>query len=118
MYGVQLGHPSPTADVLTQGLWLAEQCGATRLAAQLRSVLKSQGVRAKVRTVAGVGALTASERRVAALAGAGRSNKEIAQELKIWLQTVKSHLHSLYEKLGVSDRAAAVAEAMRRGMLD
>jgi ATP/maltotriose-dependent transcriptional regulator MalT len=28
------------------------------------------------------------------------------------------HLHHLYEKLGVSDRAAAVAAAMRRGMLD
>jgi two-component system nitrate/nitrite response regulator NarL len=32
--------------------------------------------------------------------------------------TVKSHLGALYEKLGVSDRAAAVAEAMRRGLLE
>jgi two-component system nitrate/nitrite response regulator NarL len=31
---------------------------------------------------------------------------------------VKSHLQALYEKLGVSDRAAAVAEAMRRGLLE
>jgi two-component system nitrate/nitrite response regulator NarL len=31
---------------------------------------------------------------------------------------VKTHLRSLYEKLGVSDRAAAVAEGMRRGLLE
>jgi two-component system nitrate/nitrite response regulator NarL len=31
---------------------------------------------------------------------------------------VKSHLGRLYEKLGVSDRAAAVAEAMRRGIVE
>jgi two-component system nitrate/nitrite response regulator NarL len=31
---------------------------------------------------------------------------------------VKTHLQRVYEKLGVSDRAAAVAEAMRRGILD
>ncbi|MCA1701542.1 MAG: DNA-binding response regulator, partial [Actinobacteria bacterium] len=32
--------------------------------------------------------------------------------------TVRTHLQHLYEKLGVSDRAAAVAEAMRRGLLE
>jgi two-component system nitrate/nitrite response regulator NarL len=31
---------------------------------------------------------------------------------------VKSHLQAIYEKLGVSERAAAVAEAMRRGLLE
>ena len=32
--------------------------------------------------------------------------------------TIKSHLRSIYAKLGVGDRAAAVAEAMRRGLLE
>jgi len=32
--------------------------------------------------------------------------------------TVKTHLKTLYEKLGVSDRAAAVAESMRRGLIE
>ena len=32
--------------------------------------------------------------------------------------TVKTHLQHIYEKLGVSERAAAVAEAMRRGLLE
>ena len=36
----------------------------------------------------------------------------------IGASTVKTHTQRLYEKLGVSDRAAAVAEAMRRGLLE
>ena len=104
-YAVHLGHPAPTADVLTQGLWLAERCGATRLASQLRSDLRSQGLRAKVRPVAGVGALTASERRVAALAGSGRTNKEIAQELFVTVKTVETHMARTFQKLGISSRS-------------
>jgi two-component system nitrate/nitrite response regulator NarL len=48
----------------------------------------------------------------------GRSAPEIARRIHLSPATVKSHLQSLYEKLGVSDRAAAVAEAMRRGLLE
>ena len=40
------------------------------------------------------------------------------KELYIGASTVKTHTQRLYEKLGVSDRAAAVAEAMRRGLLE
>ena len=42
----------------------------------------------------------------------------IAKQLYLSSATVKTHLQHLYEKLGVSDRAAAVAEAMRRGLLE
>ena len=49
---------------------------------------------------------------------AGRSAPEIGKVIHLSPATVKSHLQSLYEKLGVSDRAAAVAEAMRRGLLE
>jgi two-component system nitrate/nitrite response regulator NarL len=48
----------------------------------------------------------------------GRSAPEIARQLHLGTTTVKTHLQRVYEKLGVSDRAAAVAEAMRRGILD
>ena len=48
----------------------------------------------------------------------GLSAPEIGREIQLGTATVKSHLHSLYDKLGVSDRAAAVAEGMRRGMLE
>jgi two-component system, NarL family, nitrate/nitrite response regulator NarL len=48
----------------------------------------------------------------------GRSAPDIGRLIHLSPATVKSHLQSLYEKLGVSDRAAAVAEAMRRGLLE
>ena len=48
----------------------------------------------------------------------GATNREAAKRLFISESTVKTHLVHLYEKLGVSDRAAAVAEAMRRGLLE
>jgi two-component system nitrate/nitrite response regulator NarL len=62
--------------------------------------------------------LTAREQEVLALVSQGFSAPDIGKHIHLSTTTVKSHLHSLYEKLGVSDRAAAVAEAMRRGMLD
>jgi two-component system, NarL family, nitrate/nitrite response regulator NarL len=46
------------------------------------------------------------------------SAPEIGRRLYLSTATVKSHLQSLYEKLDVSDRAAAVAAAMRRGLLE
>ncbi len=48
---------------------------------------------------------------------AGRSNGEIARELIITEQTVKSHLVHIYTKLGVSSRTAAVSLARERGIL-
>ena len=42
----------------------------------------------------------------------------IGRQLFLSPATVKTHLGHLYEKLGVGDRAAAVAEAMRRGLLE
>ena len=48
----------------------------------------------------------------------GQSAPEIAAALYIEPSTVKSHLQNIYEKLGVSERAAAVAEGMRRGLLE
>jgi two-component system nitrate/nitrite response regulator NarL len=48
----------------------------------------------------------------------GRSAPDIGKLIHLSPATVKSHQQSLYEKLGVSDRAAAVAEAMRRGLLE
>jgi DNA-binding CsgD family transcriptional regulator len=47
----------------------------------------------------------------------GATNREIAETLFISEATVKTHLLHIYEKLGVRDRAAAVGEAYRRGLL-
>jgi two-component system nitrate/nitrite response regulator NarL len=62
--------------------------------------------------------LTPREREVLKLVADGRSAPEIGQLIHLSPATVKSHLHAIYEKLGVSERAAAVAEAMRRGLVE
>lgn len=63
-------------------------------------------------------ALSAREHEILVLIADGLSAPEIARRLFLSVATVRSHLQSLYEKLGVSDRAAAVAAAMRQGMLE
>lgn len=62
--------------------------------------------------------LSLRERQVLEGFARGRSIPQVAAELMIGASTVKTHTQRLYEKLGVSDRAAAVAEAMRRGLLE
>jgi two-component system nitrate/nitrite response regulator NarL len=63
-------------------------------------------------------ALSERERQVLQAFARGRSIPQTASELYIEPSTVKTHTQRLYDKLGVSDRAAAVAEAMRRGLLE
>ncbi|MGZ4200834.1 MAG: response regulator transcription factor [Thermoleophilaceae bacterium] len=61
--------------------------------------------------------LTPRELEVLALAAEGRSGPQIGRELFVSPATIKTHLRNIYDKLGVKDRAAAVAEGMRRGLL-
>jgi DNA-binding NarL/FixJ family response regulator len=63
------------------------------------------------------GPLSPRELEVLELVAAGSTNREAAAKLFISEATVKSHLVSVYEKLGVNDRAAAVAEGFNRGLL-
>lgn len=62
--------------------------------------------------------LTPREAEVLHLIAQGLSAPEIGRQIHLSPATVKTHLHTLYEKLGVAERAAAVAEAMRRGLLE
>jgi DNA-binding NarL/FixJ family response regulator len=61
--------------------------------------------------------LTGRERSILGLLGEGFTNKEIGEQLHISPLTVKTHLQAIFEKLGVSDRAHAVATAFRRGLV-
>lgn len=61
--------------------------------------------------------LSPREREILSLAAEGRSGPEIARILFLSPNTIKTHLANIYEKLGVSDRAAAVAKALREGVL-
>jgi NarL family two-component system response regulator YdfI len=62
--------------------------------------------------------LTDRELEVLTLVAQGERNKEIAVRLGITERTVKAHLTSIYNKFGVDSRAAAVAHAMARGLMD
>jgi DNA-binding NarL/FixJ family response regulator len=61
--------------------------------------------------------LTAREREVLDLLGRGLSNKLIARELHISEHTVKFHISSLYAKLQVNNRAEAVSQGARHGLI-
>jgi two-component system NarL family response regulator len=61
--------------------------------------------------------LTGRELSVLELIVAGKSNKEIAQDLGILESTVKTHVNSLLSKLGVSDRTQAATSALQRGIV-
>lgn len=69
---------------------------------------------------AGLGSRSLSEREleVLRLAAEGLSGPEIAERLVLGPATIKTHFEHVYEKLGVSDRAAAVAQALRTGVID
>ncbi len=61
--------------------------------------------------------LTPREREILTLAAEGRSAPEIARILFLSPSTIKTHLSNIYDKLEVNDRAAAVAKALREGVL-
>ena len=65
----------------------------------------------------GAGALSLRELEVLRGVASGNTNAAIAAELHISQATVKTHLLHIYDKLGVSDRAAAVAVAYESGIL-
>lgn len=62
--------------------------------------------------------LSARELEVLRLASDGASGPEIAQRIHVSPETVKTHFDHAYEKLGVRNRAAAVAVALRSGLID
>jgi DNA-binding CsgD family transcriptional regulator len=61
--------------------------------------------------------LTSRETEILICLADGKVYKEIALELSLTTSTVRSHLHHIYHKLGVADRAQAVLLATRRGWI-
>jgi DNA-binding CsgD family transcriptional regulator len=95
---------SEARPLLRCALDLAAACGARALAARAREELVTAGARPRRERMSGVEALTASERRVAHMAAAGMTNREIAQALFVTIKAVALHLTHVYEKLEIAGR--------------
>lgn len=89
--------------------------GETVVPAELAAGLADQ---IRLRTQSEAPVLSPREQQVLEGFARGLSIPALAAELYLGASTVKTHTQRLYEKLGVSDRAAAVAEGMRRGLLE
>ncbi|MDA0185418.1 AAA family ATPase [Solirubrobacter phytolaccae] len=96
------GRPDYAREPLTRAHELAEVCGAERLLGNIRTELLAVGVEPEAAMPRGVASLTATERRVAALAAAGRAEREIAQELFVTPRIIEIKLGSALRKLGAS----------------
>jgi DNA-binding NarL/FixJ family response regulator len=98
-------HKKAAHDALEQAATIYEQLGAPARADRCRAEAARIGLR---RTTE---ALTESERRVAELAAAGKTNREIAAELFISRRTVEANIARIYKKLDIHTRAALAARA-------
>ena len=96
----QASQKKAAREALEQALAIFEEVGAQLWADKARAELARIGGRR-----AGGDDLTETEKRVAGLAAAGRSNKEIAAALFMGVSTVEAHLSHVYRKLGIRSRA-------------
>jgi class 3 adenylate cyclase/DNA-binding CsgD family transcriptional regulator len=105
-------HRAEARDHLRDALELAQRLGAKLLAEEAHEELIATGARPRRVVQSGADALTPSERRIAAMAAEGMSNRDIAQALFVTLRTVEMHLSNAFRKLDISSRtqlATAIA---------
>lgn len=95
---------------LTRALALAQECGSTAVTERIRLELRATGARPRNRPLAGPKALTSSERNVAELAAAGKTTRQIADDLFLAPKTVEGHLTKVFRKLRISSRSELSAK--------
>jgi DNA-binding NarL/FixJ family response regulator len=100
------GAPARARPVLAEALRLAEECGAAWHAEQARVGWRRAGGRSGTTRA---GELTPQEQAVAELARSGQTNREIAQQLYLSVNTVQTHLAHVYRKLGITRRWQLIA---------
>jgi len=103
------GARTTARQTLREGLDLAHAMGGLALADRARRELVIAGGRPRRDAARGRDALTPGELRVAQLAAAGYTNRQIAQALFVTQRTVENHLTSTYAKLQITSRAALPA---------
>jgi len=103
-------------ELLREALDAAHHIGARPLAKRAETELRASGARPRRIVLSGLDSLTASERRIAELAGQGLSNREIAQTLFVTNRTVEGHLTHVFRKLRLDSRTklhAALTEEVQ-----
>ncbi len=96
----------------------ADLFGAVRAAAAGESALGGRvGARILQRLDRPDDTLTARELEVLTFAASGLSNRDLASRLRVSEATVKTHLHHAFTKLGVDSRQAAIATAVKAGLI-
>lgn len=100
-------------DPLRLGLDLSHRGGASVLESRARAELIAAGGRPRRAALIGIDSLTTSQRRVANLAAAGLTTRQIAAALFVTPKTVEFHLRNIYSKLGVGTREE-LAQALSR----
>jgi len=83
---------------------MAGDMGMARLRERAHQELLLAGGRPRRLRATGPHSLTAAQQQVARLAAAGRSNRQIAEELFVTIKTVETHLGAVYRKLGIATR--------------
>jgi DNA-binding NarL/FixJ family response regulator len=120
-------HPGLAPEMLRDGVsgYLGKGLTAAQLGRALRAIHEGESVAAPMRlggreqemtSSSEVDQLTARERETLALIATGRSNDEIAREMQISLNSVKSYIRSAYRKTGVQSRSQAVLWAVSHGL--
>lgn len=98
------GHRGAAREPLARALEMTHAMGALALATRAHEELKAANVRPRRFALTGPAALTPAERRVAELAAAGATNREIAESLFVSIKTVEQHLGNAFRKLGIRSR--------------
>ncbi|XVQ82199.1 response regulator [Microbispora siamensis] len=102
------------ADELVQAIRVVAAGESLLFPAAIRSLVAARGA---ARAVPGIGRLTTREGDVLRLMARGLSNAEIAAELVVGTETVKTHVGNVLSKLGARDRTQAVVAAYESGFV-
>jgi DNA-binding CsgD family transcriptional regulator len=112
---IAAGDLTAAREPLHAALEASQGCGAAATAARAQRLLRAAGIRPRRAVRAGVGALTAAELQVAALAASGLTNRSIADALTVSERTVESHLYNAFGKLGIHRREQLASHLPQQG---